>query len=141
MAALDTIRSDLAAAVTALGWRESRFAPGLFGSDPVDAMHRLFAIDLAETQSTGNIQQRAAEGVWVQTAFVLRYSLRYRVDGRAGDITEALQQERAAVAACVALHADEYTVALERIEARDTSRDGFLTGAARLIAHHLYDLA
>lgn len=142
MAGVDAIRADIAAAVATLeGWRESRAAPGRFGSEPADSLHKAYAVDIAETQATGNLQQRVTEGAWVQTAFVLRYCLKLRLDGARADLDTAMQEERRALAACVSLHRPEYTVALERVEARDTSPEGYMLGSARLIAHHLYDLS
>jgi hypothetical protein len=142
MARLEAIHADLTAAVQAIQpWRYSRWAPGLFGSDPQDALSQSFAIDIAETTATGNIQQLPSEGAWCQTAMILRYCIRLRADGVAIDYPAAFVLERQVVAACVALHEPDYTVALERIEARDTSREGYLFGSARFIVHHLYDLS
>ena len=87
--ALATIRTRVAAAITAAGFRESRWNESLFGMDPSHVAHKTFAIGIPTSTATPRARGRLA----VSTTVTVTWSARIRADNQRLDYGAALTLE------------------------------------------------
>tara|TARA_R110000824_G_scaffold176239_1_gene355111 strand:+ start:6361 stop:6780 length:420 start_codon:yes stop_codon:yes gene_type:complete len=93
--ALSTIRTRVATALTAAGFRESRFGYELFGSDPQHVQHKTFSVGLTTTAA----EPRRRGQLAVHTVVSIKWSARVRADAQVSDYGAALDLEETIVAA------------------------------------------
>ena len=142
MAALSvsTVRTRIAAGVTAIGgWRESRWAFGLFGRDTEHVVAQSFAVGVEETQMHPSPGRRVvrSEGALVVTTVTVTWASRLRADAQVADYGAALDAEAALIVGVLAVSLAD--LHLEYLDSRrSTSTEGYLMGTVRFAAmHHL----
>lgn len=132
-----TVRSRIATVLEALtGWKESTFAPGLFGRDPQPTMHLAFAVGMPTSAIPEGQRQRLSEGAFVDSSVSVRWAYRLRGDAQVADYAAALDQEALAIkAVCGASTADGVHYLLSNA-IRDDSTEGWILGTLTFRALH-----
>lgn len=132
-----TVRSAVAAAIDALtGWRESRWAPELWGSDPDGYQHLVFAVAAVNTEPNDG-RHHLTDGHLAFTTLDVRWAHRLRGDAQVTDYAAALDAEQAMVKAVVGIASQK--VLLVRL-ARGALAEGYVVGTATFRAMHRYAL-
>lgn len=137
-----TVRSRIAAALEALtGWRESRWAPGLFGRDPQTVMHLSFAVAMRGMGTPEAQRQRLNAGAFILSAVEIPWAHKLRGDSQVADYASALDQEAAAIRAVCAVATTDGMQVLYRTSRRDDSTtEGFILGTITFDVYHRIDL-
>lgn len=138
--ATSAIRSAVISAVDALtGWRESSFAPDLFGRDPDRNQHLSFAVSCPETTiPTDRGRQRSTEGAFVSLTVIVQWAYRLRGDAQSADYSAALDAEADMVAAVLGI--SSLHVVLVGPLSRRAAAEGWILGTARFAVSHHYPL-
>lgn len=134
-----TLRGAIVAAIEALGWTASRFAPDLYGRDAEQLVHHGFSVTIPDTAPVSReTRQRVSEGLLVQSVVEIRWAHRLRADSQIGDYDEALNVEQELIGAVRGIAAHHVTVT--RITRR-ADPSGWVLGVATFTATHRYALA
>jgi len=127
-----TIHSRIAATVEAVAtWRESRWAGGVFGSDPQPEMHHSFAVEVTATDiDNSNQRQRLSEPAVCESTVEVRWAHRLKVGDQVGDYRDALDAEADVYKAIMAASKSGGMRTLLVRLARDTRTQGWVLGTA-----------
>jgi hypothetical protein len=131
------VRSRAATACDAVtGWRESPWAPGLFGRDPRPDMHKTFAVALPAASVPLTQRQSLTEGAYVVTAVEVSWAYQLRADGQVLDHGLALDAEALLIKALAAASKTSGVQWLLDGASRNTTTEGWMLGVLRFRAIH-----
>lgn len=132
------IRQLAVVAITAKGWRESRWGYDLFGSDPSSVQHKTFAVGVPSASiDPRDNRQRVSEGLLVRSVVSVQWAHVLKADAQRTSYEAALDIEAEIVSAVRSIETAHFL--FERAE-RTTRIEGYVTGTITFMAHHRYAL-
>ena len=142
--ATSAVRSRVATAIGLLaGWRQSRYAPPIFGMDTGGAggrLHHSFSVEAQgcfASPAPVSQRQRLGDGVRVSTSIVVRFAHRLRADNQVSDYDSGLDAVETIITTVMGISQANLHIVLDRVQPPGIAPAGdYFLAELRFTAEH-----